>query len=78
MTKKGFKLQGSGKADVQTAPWFKPNGKYQVKIKSDRGAEVVKTRADKEGRLRVELDFGSKHVGDEVSVSFKQMKHNKQ
>ncbi|ANC78783.1 hypothetical protein ABE65_019065 [Fictibacillus phosphorivorans] len=75
VTEKGFKLQGSGKADVQTAPWFKPNGKYQVKIKGGRDAKVVKTRADDEGRLRVSLDFTSKHAGDELSVSIKQKKN---
>lgn len=46
-----------------------------MKIKGDRGAKVVKTRADEEGRLRVQLDFTSKHVGDTVSVSIKQIQH---
>ncbi|MQR94636.1 alpha/beta hydrolase [Fictibacillus phosphorivorans] len=74
VTKNGFKLQGSGKADVQTAPWFKPNEKYHLKIKSDRGAKVVKTRADEVGRLHIELDFTLKHAGDELSVSIKHKK----
>jgi hypothetical protein len=68
----GFELTGSGKADIQTAPWFTPNGRYQVKVKGDGGTKVIKTHADEEGRLQLHLEFTTDE--NTLSISIKPKK----
>jgi hypothetical protein len=71
---KGFDLTSSGKAKIQTAKWFTPYGQYQVKVKGAGGTKVIKTHADEEGRLQIDLDFTSEKADDTLSVRIKPKK----
>jgi S-formylglutathione hydrolase FrmB len=71
----GFELIGSGKADIQTAPWFTPNGRYQVKVKGDGGTKVIKTHADEEGRLQLHLEFTTDENTLSISIKPKNKKY---
>lgn len=50
----GFRLSGSGRATVITAPWYRPGAGYVFTV--DGTSQTA--QADSEGRLRLELDLG--------------------
>lgn len=68
----GFDLTGSGMAKIQTAPWFTPHGRYQVKVKGAGGTKVITTDTDEKGRLQLNLEFTS--ADHTLSVSLKSKK----
>jgi hypothetical protein len=72
VSKHGFEITGSGRADIQTAPWFTPNGRYQVKVKGEGGTKVIKAYADENGKLPLHLEFTSSE--NTLSVNIKPKK----
>ena len=54
----GFKLIGSGSADVITAPWYRPSDTYRVNI-SGGTSNSASLRADAAGRLKITVPLGT-------------------
>ncbi|MCB8914427.1 MAG: esterase family protein [Thermoleophilales bacterium] len=56
--RKGFRLSGSGKATVRTAPLFRACRRFKVRIEDERGIKVVRRATGRGHRLRIGLDLG--------------------
>jgi hypothetical protein len=60
----GFTVQGSGRAEVTTAPRYRANEAYQVSVDEGAPVEVV---ADPDGRLTIDVDLGPSHTSDQFT-----------
>ncbi len=61
---KGFKIQGSGRVTIRTPGLYHPGRYYAVAVSDARSRAV---RADKRGRLRIEVDLGPSHTYEQYS-----------
>ncbi|OJU95616.1 MAG: hypothetical protein BGO23_08360 [Solirubrobacterales bacterium 67-14] len=67
--RKGFRLTGSGKATVTTAPVLSACRRYLVKIEDANGKRSVHRTAGGRGRLRLQLDLGPSNPNPQYSVA---------
>jgi hypothetical protein len=64
-SKRGFRLRGSGTANVITAPLYRPRSAHRVVVKARDGRRKATLRADATGRLRLQLTLGPANDGQQ-------------
>ena len=65
VTAGGFDVQGSGRAHIVTAAWYRPRQHYTITGATD-GAPTTAV-ADRDGRLSVDVDLGPSHTHDQFT-----------
>ena len=66
VTAGGFEIQGSGRANVVTAAYYKRGATYLVSGTTGAG-EPVRVSADGQGRLSIDVDLGPSHTAEEFT-----------
>jgi S-formylglutathione hydrolase FrmB len=56
--RRGFALAGSGTATILTPPFLVPRGHYTVSLRTARSRRMMRVRASRRGRLRIEVPLG--------------------
>jgi len=64
----GFQLAGTGRADVVTAAWYRPNTIYQVTF-SGSSPTTQLLQADRSGRLSINVPLGPANSAQEYTAA---------
>ena len=66
-SRRGFTLEGSGRALVRTARLFRPGRSYSAVLRGDFGARRRKLRAGRLGRLRLRVPLGDANIAQQYT-----------